>query len=208
MPNLVLDTAITGPKCLFQIKTWMGSIDSDYCCQSFPNSGKDNMKDYIIREIKPSEIPLLADFLYEAIFQPDEQNRLPRDVIKQPELQVYIENFGGADDHCLVAECDDKIVGAVWTRIIAGAVRGFGNVDDETPEFAISLYPEYRNSGIGTALMKQMLQHLTIKGYRQVSLAVQKDNYALKMYQAVGFFVIDELEQEYLMICQLSGDNF
>ncbi len=166
------------------------------------------MKDYIIREIKLSEIPLLADFLYEAIFQPDEQNRLPRDVTKQPELQVYIEKFGGTDDHCLVAECDDKIVGAVWTRIIAGDIRGFGNVDDETPEFAISLYPEYRNSGIGTALMKQMLQHLTTKGYRQVSLAVQKDNYALKMYQAVGFFVIDELEQEYLMICQLSGDNF
>ncbi|HAZ05261.1 MAG TPA: GNAT family N-acetyltransferase, partial [Acetobacterium sp.] len=68
------------------------------------------MKDYTIREIKPIEIPLLADFLYEAIFQPDEQNRLPRVVIEQPELQVYIENFGRPDDHCLVAECKDKIV--------------------------------------------------------------------------------------------------
>lgn len=165
------------------------------------------MKDYTIREMKPTEIPLLADFLYEAIFQPDQQNHLPRDVIKQPELQVYIENFGGRDDHCLVAECDDKIIGAVWTRIIAGKVRGFGNVDDETPEFAISLYPEYRNFGIGTALMKGMLQHLTAKGYRQTSLAVQKDNYALKMYQAVGFVVIDELDQEYLMICQLGGES-
>ncbi|VUZ23506.1 Mycothiol acetyltransferase [Acetobacterium wieringae] len=163
------------------------------------------MKDYTIREIKPIEIPLLADFLYEAIFQPDEQNRLPRDVIEQPELQVYIENFGRPDDHCLVAECKDKIVGAVWTRNIAGKVRGLGNVDDKTPEFAISLYPEYRNSGIGTALMKRMLQHLSAKGYRQASLAVQKDNYALRMYQAVGFVVIDELDQEYLMICQLEG---
>ena len=166
------------------------------------------MKDCIIREIKQTEIPLLADFLYEAIFQRDEQNRLPRDVIKQPEIQVYIENFGGKDDHCLVAECDDKIVGAVWTRIMAGKVRGFGNVDDQTPEFAISLYQEYRNRGIGTTLMQRMLQHLKKKGYRQVSLAVQKDNYALRMYQAVGFSVIDELDQEYLMICQLVGDQF
>ena len=164
------------------------------------------MKDFIIREIKPTEIPLLADFLYEAIFQRDEQPRLPRDVITQPELQVYIENFGRKDDHCLVAEGDSKIIGAVWTRIIAGNVRGFGNVDDQTPEFAISLYPEYRNSGIGTALMKEMLQHLKTKGYRQVSLAVQKDNYALSMYQAVGFSVIDELDQEYLMICQLADE--
>jgi len=36
------------------------------------------MKDYIIREIKSTEIPLLADFLYEAIFQPDEQKLLSR----------------------------------------------------------------------------------------------------------------------------------
>lgn len=165
------------------------------------------MKDYTIREIKPMEMPLLADFLYEAIFQPDQQNRLPKDIIKQPELQVYIEDFGRADDRCLVAECEDKIIGAVWTRIIAGDVRGFGNVDDKTPEFAISLYPEYRNFGIGTALMKEMLQYLKNQGYQQASLAVQKDNYALTMYQAVGFSVIDELEQEYLMICQLANDS-
>jgi len=164
------------------------------------------MKDCIIREMKQTEIPLLSDFLYEAIFQRDEAQLLPRDVIKQPELQVYIEAFGRKDDHCLVAECDGIIVGAVWTRIIARDIRGFGNVDAETPEFAIALYPDYRNRGIGTALMKQMLQRLKTMGYPQASLAVQKDNYALKMYQAVGFSVIAELEQEYLMICHLSAD--
>lgn len=168
--------------------------------------GEVNMIEYTIREIKETEIPLLADFLYEAIFQRDEQTLLQREVIEQPELQIYIENFGRKDDNCLVAECDGRIVGAVWTRIIAGNLRGFGNVDDETPEFAISLYPEYRNRGIGTVLMKRMLQHLKTKGYRQVSLAVQKDNYALSMYQGVGFSVIDELDQEYLMICLLADD--
>lgn len=40
--------------------------------------------DYTIREIKPSEIHLLEDFLYEAIFQKDESNLLPRDVIINP----------------------------------------------------------------------------------------------------------------------------
>ncbi|MBC3887402.1 GNAT family N-acetyltransferase [Acetobacterium paludosum] len=164
------------------------------------------MKDYTIRKIKQTEISLLGYFLYEAIFQRDEQNRLPREVINQPELMVYIEDFGRKDDQCLVAECDGKIVGAVWTRILAEKISGFGNVDDQTPEFAISLVQEYRNRGIGTELMKQMLKRLKIAGYRRASLAVQKDNYALKMYQTVGFRVIDELEQEYLMICQLADD--
>lgn len=32
--------------------------------------------------------------LYEAIFQPDEDNLLPREVIKQPEIGIYIDNWG------------------------------------------------------------------------------------------------------------------
>jgi ribosomal protein S18 acetylase RimI-like enzyme len=92
--------------------------------------------------------------------------------------------------------CDEKNVGAVWTRII----NGFGNVDDKTPEFAISLYPEYRGRGIGTNLMREMLELLRSKGYKQTSLAVQKENYAVKMYKAVGFEIAKELEEEYLMM--------
>jgi len=159
---------------------------------------------YIIREISPSEYSLLENFLYEAIFQRNENNLAPRSIIEQPELKVFIEDFGKPDDYCLVAECDGKIAGAVWTRILCGEVKGFGNIDNETPEFAISLYKEYRNKGIGTALMKAMLILLKSKGYKKTSLAVQKDNYAVKMYSKVGFNIVDEFEEEYLMVCQLN----
>ncbi|WP_446786490.1 GNAT family N-acetyltransferase [Macellibacteroides fermentans] len=150
------------------------------------------------------EIHLLEDFLYEAIFQRDENNLLPRDIIRQPELSVYINDFGRTDDHCLVAQCDGKIVGAVWARIITGKVKGFGNVDDSTPELAISIHKEYRSKGIGTNLLKSMLHLLKEFGYTQTSLAVQKDNYALKVYQSVGFIIIEESEEDYLMLCKCS----
>lgn len=162
------------------------------------------MNKYIIREMEKSEIQLLSDFLYEAIFQPDETNLLPRDIIKKPELSVFIDNFGEENDYCLVAECSGKIVGAVWTRILSGKVKGFGNIDDKTPEFAISIYKEYRNRGIGTALMKSMLHLLKNCGYTKTSLAVQKDNYAVTMYKSVGFEVVTEMEEEYLMVCKLN----
>jgi len=132
---------------------------------------------------------------------------LQRDVKKEPEISVYIDGFGKTDDLCLVAEHDGKLVGAVWTRILTGEVKGFGNVDNGTPELAISLYKEYRNRGIGTALMKCMLQLLKSNGYKQASLAVQKDNYAVKMYEAVGFEKVSELDQEYLMVCKLGFEN-
>ena len=155
---------------------------------------------YKIREMLPCEYHLLEDFLYEAIFKKDETVVVPRDIIYKPELQVYIEEFGQRkDDYCFVAECEGKVVGAVWVRNI----KGYGCIDDVTPEFAISLYSEYRGFGIGTALMERMLLHLKETGYQKTSLAVQKANYALRMYLKVGFEIIDENEEEYIMVCEL-----
>jgi ribosomal protein S18 acetylase RimI-like enzyme len=157
-----------------------------------------------IRPILPGEVPLLEDFLYEAIFQPEGAGRLPRKIIKTPGIDVYIRDFGKAKgDHCLVAGWEGKIVGAAWVRVLAGEVKGFGNVDDQTPELAVSLLEEYRNRGIGTALMKKMIVLLKEKGYEQVSLSVTKTNHAVKMYEKLGFEVIEENEQDYLMLLKL-----
>ena len=162
------------------------------------------MVNYEIREIKSSEIYLLKEFLYEAIFQRDENNLLPKDIINKPEIRVFIDGFGKPDDCCLVADIDGKVVGAVWTRILSGEMKGYGNVDEYTPEFAISLYKEYRNRGIGTALMRKMLELLKKRGYKKASLSVQKDNYAVRMYEKVGFKTVKELEEEYIMIYELN----
>ncbi len=154
----------------------------------------------IIRPIKTNEIMLLTDFIYEAIYQRDSENLVARTIIQDPSIWVYIDGFGAKkDDYCLVAEENGIIVGAVWVRCI----DAFGHIDDVTPEFAISVYPQYRNRGIGTNLMKSMIELLGSKGYKKTSLAVQKDNYAVKMYQNVGFKVIDENEQEYIMLYTL-----
>lgn len=153
--------------------------------------------EYIIREMNPSEYELLDDFLYEAIFQPDETNLAPKEIIQRSELQVYIKDFGKEkDDYCLCAESCGKVAGAVWVRNI----KGYGSIDDITPEFAISLYKDFRGLGIGTAMMKEMLTLLKSRGYKRASLAVQKENYALKMYLNVGFQIIDENAEEYIMM--------
>lgn len=152
--------------------------------------------DYSIREMREAEYPLLEEFLYQAIFQRDEKNLIPRSVLTDPDINVYIRDFGSyKEDFCLCAETVAGIVGAVWIRNI----KGFGSIDDQTPEFAISLLPDYRGYGIGTALMQAMIEHLKTKSYSQTSLAVQKDNYALKMYLQVGFEIIDENDEEYIM---------
>lgn len=154
---------------------------------------------YRIREIEKNEYPLLEDFLYEAIFVPEGVCPPPRSIIERPELQVYISDFGRTDDACLVAEINEKVVGAVWTRIM----DDYGHINDETPSFAISIYKEYRHLGIGTALMTAMLRLLKERGYRQASLSVQKDNYAVKLYRKTGFEVVGETEEELIMVCRM-----
>ena len=153
--------------------------------------------DYTIRIIEEKEYGVLEDFLYEAIFIPKNVPAPPREIIYKPELQVYVADFGKRKgDMGLVAEADNKIIGAVWVRIM----NDYGHIDNETPSFAISLYKDYRNCGIGTGLMKEMLDMLNQAGYKQASLAVQKENYAVKMYKNVGFEIIDENEEEYIML--------
>ncbi len=156
---------------------------------------------HTIREIKKGEYDMLNDFLYEAIFIPKDAVAPPKSIILNDELQVYIKDFGSKkDDKCFVAEVDNRIVGAVWVRIM----NDYGHIDDDTPSFAISLYKDYRGYGIGTELMKTMLKHLKESEYKQCSLAVQKANYAVKMYLNVGFEIVDENAEEYIMICKLN----
>ena len=160
----------------------------------------DKRRRYIIRSLRKGETNLLKDFLYEAIFVPDGMERPARDIIEKPELRVYTDDFGTRKgDNCLVADFGGKVVGAVWTRIM----DDYGHVDDETLSLAISLYNEYRGQGTGSQLMVKMLELLKWQGYERASLAVQKANYAVKMYRNVGFKTVDENAEEFIMVCEL-----
>lgn len=152
---------------------------------------------YRIRKLLISERAVLDTFLYYAIFIPKGVAQPPFDIIYQPELQVYVKDFGERKgDVCYVAECDGKIIGAVWVRIM----NDYGHVSDEMPSLAISMLPEYRNNGIGTVLMKKILSSLHELGYKGVSLSVQKQNYAYSMYRKLGFKTIQEKDEEYIMV--------
>lgn len=155
---------------------------------------------YKIREMKQSEYSLLGEFIYEAIFIPEHGDAPPKSIVNNPDIQIYVSGFGTQkDDWCMVAEVDEKIIGAAWVRIM----NDYGNIDDETPSLAIALYEQYRGLGIGTAMMKELLSQLKNKGYKRTSLSVQKANYALKMYQNLGYEIVDENQEEYIMINNL-----
>ena len=142
------------------------------------------MKENVIREIRPEEIPLLNGFLYEAVFIPEGVPAPPGSIIENEDLQVFIRDFG-----------------AVWTRVM----NDYGHVAESIPSLAISLYKDYRHQGIGTESLRDMLQLLRRDGYPQVSLSVQKENYAFRMYMKAGFEVLKETAEECFMVCKLKN---
>ena len=155
---------------------------------------------YRIREIEKTEISLLDDFLYEAIFIPEDVTPPPKDIIEDEELQIYVKDFGKyKDDICFVAEVKGKVVGAVWLRVI----DDYGHIDDDTPSLSISVYKGYRNLGIGKALIKNVLEELKKRGYKKTSLSVQKANYASEIYKKAGYYVYEEREEDYIMVYDL-----
>lgn len=160
---------------------------------------------YIIRTLRPEEAYLLRDFLYEAIYLPEGASPPPRSVIDLPELQVYIQDFGTQpDDYCLVAESSGQVVGSVWVR----QMNDYGHIDRQTPSLAISLYPPFRGKGIGTRLMREMINLLYTKGYKQISLSVQKDNPATRLYRRLGFKTMWETKEEYIMVYHCMRTNY
>lgn len=152
---------------------------------------------YTIRKIKKEEYSLLQEFIYEAIFVPEGESPPEKSVVNNPDIQVYISEFGTEkDDMCIVAEIENKVIGAAWVRIM----DDYGHIDDDTPSLAISIYKQYRKLGIGKSMLSKLLSDLKEKGYQKTSLAVIKGNYALKMYQSLGYEIVDENEHEYIMI--------
>ncbi len=153
---------------------------------------------YTIRSLTPADQPFLWEMLYQALYVAADQTPPPREVICQPDLARYVEDWGKAGDRGFVAidpamgqpmtSGRSKTIGAVWLRFLIGENQGYGYVDDRTPELGIAVLPEYRGQGVGTAL----LNALVAPGSGPMSLSVAVDNPAVRLYQRFGFTIVHE----------------
>jgi ribosomal protein S18 acetylase RimI-like enzyme len=158
----------------------------------------------LIREIKPRELSFLEEILFEAIFIPDGNEKVSKEIIFQPELYCYVNDFGRKDDYCLIVEIDAKLVGAIWIRQFSESNKGYGFIDVKTPELSMAIDEEFRNQGIGKKLLIEMLSILKSMNYSQVSLSVDKRNFAYFMYKKFNFVDFKTDKNSVIMALDLS----
>jgi ribosomal protein S18 acetylase RimI-like enzyme len=97
-----------------------------------------------------------------------------------------------------------EAIGAAWLRLLTGDERGYGYVDDETPELGMAVLPAYRGRGVGSALLTRLLKSAGAV-YHAVCLSVSADNPAVRLYTRTGFEQVCECEASLTMVKRLSA---
>ncbi len=136
----------------------------------------------VVRVATADDEPFLWEMLAEAAQEPAVRNVMANSVTAR-----YVEGWGREGDLGLIAVSEDgRRTGAAWLRLLTDKNRGYGYVDDETPELAIAVSPGFRGTGIGTRLLAQLFERAR-NLYRTVCLSVRVDNPALHLYEKIGF---------------------
>jgi ribosomal protein S18 acetylase RimI-like enzyme len=162
------------------------------------------MTTFFIRSITEQDITFLWDMLYESVYTPEGKEPASRDIINHPSISKYVEGWGRDGDIGYIAVNDlGEPIGSITIRYFNKDNRGYGYVNDETPELGMAVRSEYRGRGIGTELLKTLLEQAKMKGIYKLSLSVDPNNPAMNLYKRFGFKEIGKEGTSITMIVNL-----
>ena len=141
-----------------------------------------------IRELEAADADFLGAMLIEAVYWDPAKERLPTEfLLAHPQLTIFHQGWGRPGDGGLVAETDGAPVGVGWDRRVTDAEHGEGFVDEATPELAIAVADDHRGRGIGRALLEAIHERARAEGLERLSLSVDDDNPAKRLYARLGY---------------------
>lgn len=145
--------------------------------------------EYEVRPLAPSDQVVLWEMLYQSLYVPEGGAPFERSILHHPEIARYVKDWGRETDSGFVAVDENgRAVGAIWLRLLKGGEKGFGYVDDKTPELGMAVLAGYRGKGIGTSLLSRLLSSAGAS-FENISLSVAVGNPAMRLYQRLGFEV-------------------
>jgi ribosomal protein S18 acetylase RimI-like enzyme len=119
-------------------------------------------------------------------------------------LERYVSGWGRRGDTALVAIDEFQPVGAAWFRLFEQGEPGYGFVDEETPELTIAIVPSRRGKGLGEELLTSLIDQARKEGFARISLSVEPDNPAIRLYEHHGFAKAGERDGAWVMQAALA----
>jgi hypothetical protein len=153
-------------------------------------------------------VEFIRDMLYEAACWRPDAPRPPRDkVLSAPRNAIYVDGWGRPGDAAVVAQArtDGRKIGAACYRLMLPEDPGYGFVNAATPELSIGVVSESRGQGVGGALLKALIRTAKSQGFQTLSLGVEKDNPALRIYERHGFVRLFDTGGAWTMRADLSS---
>jgi ribosomal protein S18 acetylase RimI-like enzyme len=144
---------------------------------------------FVIRAVSPDDVPFLWDMGWEATAVDPGMRAMGREAaFAVPSVRKYLDGWGRPGDAGVVAvEENGRRLGAAWYRLFPADEAAYGFVAPDVPELSIGVREGARGSGIGRSLLEGLLATAREEGYRAVSLSVDRQNPALRLYERVGF---------------------
>jgi GNAT superfamily N-acetyltransferase len=127
------------------------------------------------------------------------------DVLAEPSLAHYVTGWGSDRDAGVVAEAAGVPVGAAWWRYLGRDDPGYGFVDEAVPELSIGVTPEARGRGVGTLLLAALVDEARRRSVPGLSLSVEDENPAARLYRRLGFVPVDRVDGSTTMHLRLDG---
>lgn len=159
------------------------------------------------RLLDPTESNEVKWALYEAVsWSPDRELPPLEALIDHPELALYHRDWGRPGDLGVVAELDGRRAGVAFCRLFTDHDHGHGYVDDATPELAVAVEAAHRGRGIGARLMHELADRVRSAGFARLSLSVDTDNPALRLYERLGYRELTRDEGGVRMLLELTED--
>ena len=126
---------------------------------------------------------LVRELALAADWRPGARVRTPAEVLTDPLLAAYVVGWPGPGGRGVVADLDGTAVGAAWWRFLPD---GYGFVRADVPEVSVGVLPELRGRGVGSALLRALSAAADADG-AGLSLSVERDNPAVRLYRRLGF---------------------
>ena len=150
-----------------------------------------------IRAATADDSAFMADMLVEAFNWSPERNKQSRSrVLSARKTAHYIAGWPRDTDLGVIAEADGERIGAAWLRFLPAADPGYGFVAADVPELTIGVALEWRGRRVGRALLRAVAQHALSAGIRQISLSVERKNFAQKLYLSEGYQIVDGSDRD------------
>jgi GNAT superfamily N-acetyltransferase len=148
----------------------------------------------VIRKASGRDAPFLRDMVKHAYYW-----RWAEPATADVPASRYVEGWPRPGDRGLILIDESFPVGAAWYRLFAADRPGYGFVDERTPELTIAVVPSRRGRGFGAQLLTALLEQAREDGHSSVSLSVEKENPAVKLYERFGFQPVREADSTLVM---------